>query len=55
MRYVPNGQRECRYCTFCHPERPKKPCSVFGQLENKDGDCSAYIDNRSDTEEGDHA
>ena len=44
MKQTPHGQRECRYCTFCHPERPQKPCSVFGQLENKDGDCSAYIE-----------
>lgn len=43
-RNVPHGQRECRYCTFHHPERPSRPCSAFGQLENKDKDCSLYID-----------
>lgn len=36
------GNRECINCTFCHPER-KKPCSAFGQLQNKDKDCSLYI------------
>lgn len=42
---VPHGQRECANCTFYHPERQKKPCSAFGQLENKNKDCSLYIDN----------
>lgn len=37
------GNRECVNCTFCHPERVKRPCSAFGQLENKNKDCSLYI------------
>ena len=36
------GNRECINCTFYHPER-KRPCSAFGQLQNKDKDCSLYI------------
>lgn len=44
-RNVPHGERECRYCTFHHPERPKRPCSAFGQCENGNKDCSLYIDN----------
>ncbi len=45
MKVTPHGQRECTNCTFYHPERTKKPCSAFGQLENKNKDCSMYIDN----------
>lgn len=41
--HTPHGQRKCEDCTFYHPEREKKPCSAFGQLENKNGDCSLYI------------
>lgn len=42
-REIPHGQRECVNCTFYHPER-KKVCSAFGTLENKNKDCSLYID-----------
>lgn len=44
MREVPKGERKCEECVFCHPERPMRPCSAFGELQNKDGDCSLYID-----------
>lgn len=44
-RDVPKGERECRFCTFYHPERPSRPCSAFKQCENKGGCCSLYIDN----------
>lgn len=50
-RNVPHGERECKHCTFCHPERPSRPCSAFGQPENKDKDCSLYIDNPDSWEE----
>ena len=50
-RNVPHGQRECRYCTFHHPERPKKPCSALGACWNKDKDCSLYIDDPAKQEE----
>lgn len=43
-REVPHGQRKCEECTFYHPERTGRPCSVFRELQNKKGDCSAYID-----------
>lgn len=43
IKNPPHGQRKCEDCTFYHPERVKKPCSAFGQLENKLGDCSLYI------------
>lgn len=43
IKNPPHGQRKCEDCTFYHPERLKKPCSAFGQLENKNGDCSLYI------------
>lgn len=46
MREVPKGQRRCEDCTFFHPERPKRICSVFRTRENRDGYCSAYIDDR---------
>lgn len=44
MNQAPHGQRKCENCTFCHPERPERPCSVFKQLQNQKGDCSAYIE-----------
>lgn len=44
MREVPKGERKCEECTFYHPERPTRPCSVFKELQNKHGDCSLYID-----------
>ena len=50
MLMTPHGQRECAHCTFYHPERTKRPCSAFGQLENKDKDCSLYIDDPSKME-----
>lgn len=50
MREVPHGQRECENCTFCHPERPERPCSVFKELQNQSKDCSAYIDKRREEE-----
>ena len=50
-RNVPHGERECIHCTFHHPERPKRPCSPFGQCENKAKDCSLYIDNPESWEE----
>lgn len=37
-----HGQRECVNCAYYHPERPKRPCSALGQLENRDKDCSLY-------------
>lgn len=43
MREIPKGERKCEDCQFCHPERKEKPCSAFGQLENKDGDCALFI------------
>ena len=45
MVEVPHGERECVNCTFYHPERPTKICSVFRELQNRGKDCSAYIDN----------
>lgn len=51
MKTVPHGERRCEDCTFYHPERTKRPCSAFGQLENKDKDCSLYIDNGKKVEE----
>lgn len=36
------GQRECVNCAYYHPERQNRPCSAFGQLENRDKDCSLY-------------
>lgn len=51
MNTTPNGQRKCEECTFYHPERPKRPCSAFGQLENKQGDCSMYIEDLTPAEE----
>lgn len=48
---VPHGQRRCEDCTFYHPERPKKLCSAFGALENKNGDCSLYIEAGEQTKE----
>lgn len=50
MREVPHGQRECENCTFCHPERTERPCSVFRELQNQLKDCSAYIDKRREEE-----
>ena len=50
-RNVPHGERECIHCTFHHPERPKRPCSPFGQCENREKDCSLYIDNPDTWEE----
>ena len=44
--HAPKGERKCEDCEFYHPER-KKPCSAFGQCENKDGYCSLYIGTRS--------
>lgn len=44
MQQTPHGQRECSNCVFYHPERQKKPCSAFGQLQNGDKDCSLYIE-----------
>lgn len=35
--------KKCEDCTFYHPERPKRPCSGFGELQNQNGDCSLYI------------
>lgn len=51
MNQTPHGQRECRHCTLYHPERPKRPCSAFGQMENKKKDCSLYIEDKSKMEE----
>lgn len=50
MNVTPHGERRCEHCTFFHPERPKRPCSAFGQLENKDKDCSLYIEDREKVE-----
>lgn len=44
MREVPKGERKCDECQLCHPERKERPCSAFGELQNKDGCCSLYID-----------
>lgn len=35
------GGRVCESCIFHHPEREKKPCSVFGRCVST-GDCAAY-------------
>lgn len=43
MHEVPKGERKCENCTFFHPERQQKPCSAFGQLQNREGHCSLYI------------
>ena len=43
-KIAPHGQRLCENCVFYHPERPKRPCSVFKQLQNQEKDCSAYIE-----------
>lgn len=48
---TPHGQRECIQCAYYHPERPQKPCSVFGQLENKNKDCSIYHEDMTQVEE----
>lgn len=48
MQQTPHGQRECSKCVFYHPERQKKPCSAFGQLQNRDKDCSLYIESGKD-------
>ena len=50
MKEAPHGQRECVNCAYYHPEREKK-CSVFGQLENKDKDCSIYHEDMTPVEE----
>ncbi len=44
------GARSCASCTFHHPEKPRKPCSVFGRCVTHDN-CCAYISNGS-TDEG---
>lgn len=44
LKQTPHGQRKCEDCTFYHPERQNRPCSVFRELQNKDGDCSIYIE-----------
>lgn len=41
---VPKGERKCEHCELYHPERKERPCSAFGELQNKDGCCSLYID-----------
>lgn len=46
MKDAPKGERKCEDCTFYHPERQKRPCSAFGQLENKRGDCCLYIETK---------
>ena len=48
MKEVPHGERDCVNCVFCHPERAERPCSVFRELQNREKDCSAYIDKRED-------
>lgn len=51
MKEAPHGQRECIHCTYYHPERPNRPCSAFGQLENKNKDCSLYHEDLTPVEE----
>lgn len=51
MKMAPHGQRRCEDCAFYHPERQNRPCSAFGQLENKNRDCSLYIGTRERSEE----
>ena len=51
MQTTPHGERECKNCTYYHPEREKRPCSVFGALENKDKDCSIYHEDLTPVEE----
>ena len=46
-----HGERECANCAYYHPERPKRPCSVFGALENKEKDCSIYHEDLTPVEE----
>lgn len=47
---APHGQRECVNCAYYHPERAKV-CSVFGQLENRNKDCSIYHEDLTPVEE----
>ena len=51
MQVTPHGQRECEHCAYYLPERPARPCSAFGQLENKDKDCSLYHEDMTPVEE----
>ena len=44
MYPAPKGQRECINCMLHHPERIKRPCSAYGECENKNKDCSLYIE-----------
>jgi hypothetical protein len=43
------GARGCDTCLFHHPEKPRKPCSVFGRCVTHDN-CCAYISNGSTDE-----
>lgn len=42
MKEEGKGGRACDSCMLHHPEREKKPCSVFGRCVST-GDCAAYI------------
>lgn len=51
MSPAAHGERECEHCAYYHPERPSRPCSVFGALENKNKDCSIYHEDMTPVEE----
>lgn len=50
-----HGQRECVHCAYYDPERKRKgkdwPCAPFGELQNKDKDCSLYHEDMTPVEE----
>lgn len=51
MSPAAHGERECEHCAYYHPERPSRPCSVFGALENKNKDCAIYHEDMTPVEE----
>ena len=55
IRPAKHGERECEHCAYYDPKRQRKgkdwPCSPFGQLQNKDKDCSLYHEDMTPVEE----
>lgn len=55
MKEAPHGQRECENCAHYDPKRKRKgkdwPCSAFGELQNKNKDCSLYHEDLTPVEE----
>ena len=51
MKEAKHGERECVNGAYYHPERPNRPCSAFGELQNKDKDCSLYHEDLTPVEE----